>query len=189
MLRRGQGPADGFDRLFAENFRDITGYVARRVPGGGVDDVVAKVFTVAWRRFRQVPPPPDDRPWLFGVARRCVDDERRSDGRQERLRLRLVQEGARSPGDGKAHGERHDLVLEAMERLPPLHREALRLVLWDGLSHVEAAAVLECSVAAFESRFRRARNTVRDAVNQGTGSQPDAPVPERSLTCQGEVNP
>jgi RNA polymerase sigma-70 factor (ECF subfamily) len=51
-----------------------------------------------------------------------------------------------------------------MERLKSLDREALRLVLWDDLSQAEAAAVMGCSENAFENRYRRARNSVRDAV-------------------------
>ncbi len=44
--------------------------------------------------------------------------------------------------------------LAAMDRLRPADREALRLVLWDDLSHADAAAVLGCSVNAFELRYR-----------------------------------
>jgi RNA polymerase sigma-70 factor (ECF subfamily) len=51
-----------------------------------------------------------------------------------------------------------------MSALRPADREALRLVLWDELSHAEAAAVLGCSPNAFELRYRRARSAVRDAV-------------------------
>jgi DNA-directed RNA polymerase specialized sigma24 family protein len=72
---------------------------------------------------------------------------------------------------------RYDLVLKAMELLKPYDREALRLVLWDELSHADAAVVLECSVNAFELRYRRARNSVRRAVE---GESAVAPRPERS---------
>ena len=37
-------------------------------------------------------------------------------------------------------------------------------MLWDDLSHAEAAAVLGCSVNAVEFRFRRAQARVRDAL-------------------------
>jgi RNA polymerase sigma-70 factor (ECF subfamily) len=55
-------------------------------------------------------------------------------------------------------------VLAALASLKPRDREALQLVLWDELSHAEAAAVLGCTVNAFELRYRRARNRVRDAI-------------------------
>ena len=38
-------------------------------------------------------------------------------------------------------------------------------MLWDGLSHAEAAAVLRCSPNALEQRYRRARGAVRAALS------------------------
>jgi RNA polymerase sigma-70 factor (ECF subfamily) len=51
-----------------------------------------------------------------------------------------------------------------MNALRPADREALQLVLWDELSHAEAASVIGCTPNAFELRYRRARRAVRDAV-------------------------
>lgn len=157
-----------FERTYSLHLRDITAYVARRVSRDEVDDVVAKVFVVAWRRFEAVPAPPEDRLWLFGVARRCVAHHLRSGLRQGRLRMRLANEIriVQIPSSQRVD-HRYDLVLKAMERLKPLDREALRLVLWDELSHAEAAIVMDCSVNAFELRYRRARNSVRLAVEGG----------------------
>ena len=55
-------------------------------------------------------------------------------------------------------------VRAAMSALRPGDREALQLVLWDELSHTEAAAVVGCSPNAFELRYRRARSALRDAL-------------------------
>lgn len=65
-----------------------------------------------------------------------------------------------------------------------MDREALRLVLWDELSHAEAAKVLECTTNAFEIRYRRARNVVRDLVEDaGDGAksyvQVDESIPDK----------
>ncbi len=161
--------ATDFERAYSLHLRAITAYVARRVPRDEVDDVVAKVFVVAWRRFDEVPTPPEDRLWLFGVARRCVAHHLRSSLRQGRLRMRLVNEISVvqvPPSHNVDH--RVELVLMAMDRLKPLDREALRIVLWDELSHTEAAVVMDCSVNAFELRYRRARNSVRHAVENLT---------------------
>ena len=91
MKGRSSRSKDVFEELFHSNIRDITGYVARRVPTDGVDEVVAQVFTTAWRRFADVPPPPESQLWLFGVARRSVLDFRRSEDRAVRLRSKLIQ--------------------------------------------------------------------------------------------------
>ena len=170
ILRNADSPAvsaaERFEALYTGSYREISGYVRRRVPPDAADDVVAQVFTVAWRRFGQVPGPPQDRLWLFGVARNCAAEHHRAATRRLRLRTRLSQEPAavaHVPGPG---GPDHDPgpVLAALASLKPRDREALQLVLWDELSHAEAAAVLGCTVNAFELRYRRARNRVRDAI-------------------------
>ena len=170
ILRNADSPAvsaaERFEALYTGSYQEITGYVRRRVPPDAADDVVAQVFTVAWRRFGQVPGPPQDRLWLFGVARNCAAEHHRAATRRLRLRTRLSQEPAavaHVPGPG---GPDHDPgpVLAALASLKPRDREALQLVLWDELSHAEAAAVLGCTVNAFELRYRRARNRVRDAI-------------------------
>ena len=170
ILRNADSPAvsaaERFEALYTGSYQEITGYVRRRVPPDAADDVVAQVFTVAWRRFGQVPGPPQDRLWLFGVARNCAAEHHRAATRRLRLRTRLSQEPAavaHVPGPG---GPDHDPgpVLAALASLKPRDREALQLVLWDELSHAEAAAVLGCTVNAFELRYRRARNRVRHAI-------------------------
>jgi RNA polymerase sigma-70 factor (ECF subfamily) len=173
ILRNADSPSvsatERFEALYTGSYQEISGYVRRRVPPDAADDVVAQVFTVAWRRFGQVPSPPQDRLWLFGVARNCAAEHHRAAIRWLRLRARLSQEPAAAahvPGPGGPDGAGQDPgpVLAALASLRPKEREALQLVLWDELSHTEAAAVLGCTVNAFELRYRRARNRVRDAL-------------------------
>jgi RNA polymerase sigma-70 factor, ECF subfamily len=166
-------PAE-FERLYTARYAEIAGYVRRRVPEADADDVIAHAFTVAWRKFAQVPPPPDDRLWLFGVARNSVAEHDRSRQRRLRLHVRLAQDAvtAASSARGAANSDpRYEPVLTAISSLPPAEREALQLVLWEELTHAEAASVVACSVNAFELRYRRARNVVRDAVMNGGASQ------------------
>lgn len=168
--RQASDQTVAFERLYSLLYHDIAAYVNRRVPRDEADDVVAKIFTVAWRRFERVPQAPEDRLWLFGVARRCVADNQRSGVRQLRLNTRLWNEGnATNSPTATDSDPRYDLATAAMAKLKSLDREALQLVLWEGLTHQEAAAVMDCSVNAFELRYRRARNTVRLAV-EGAGA-------------------
>ena len=102
---------------------------------------------------------------MFGVARRCIADQRRSDDRQLRLVARIAVETQESgPPEDFSRDPLVVEVLATIDGLAPLEREALQLVLWDGLSHEDAARVMECSVSAFESRYRRARNVVKSTL-------------------------
>src|ERR1700684_1138276 len=65
-----------FDDLFDQHYAAVRAYVARRsVAAGSIDDVLSETFLVAWRRIDTVPV--DGLPWLLGVARRVVDNQRR----------------------------------------------------------------------------------------------------------------
>jgi DNA-directed RNA polymerase specialized sigma24 family protein len=48
--------------LYRANFRPVHGYAVNRLGAADdVPDVVAEVFTIAWRRLADIPPPPADR--------------------------------------------------------------------------------------------------------------------------------
>lgn len=177
-----------FEALYAAHYQAIAGYVMRRVAAGEADDVIAQVFSVAWRRFGQVPPPPFDRPWLFGVARNTVADHQRAERRRFHLHARLRSDAALRDEQATATQDTtSERVRAAIGALRPVDREALQLVLWDELSHAEAAAVLGCSPNAFELRYRRARSAVRAAVLAMHAADP--PGKERRPAEQQRTTP
>jgi RNA polymerase sigma-70 factor (ECF subfamily) len=110
-----------------------------------------------------VPAPPEDRLWLFGVARRCVADSHRSGIRRLRLHARLTQQPSQEARSSEEVRPEHAEIRLALASLRPADREVLQLVLWEELSHVEAAALLGCSANALETRYRRARKRLAEA--------------------------
>lgn len=166
----GERRPDRFECFYTAHYQEIAGYVRRRVAADEADDVIAQIFTVAWRRFGRIPSPPEDRLWLFGVARNSVIQHRRSERRRLRLAARLSAEAktvAPQPGQRDRELEAVRVAIAALRRKD---QEALQLVPWEELSHTQAVAVLGCSPNAFEIRFRRARNAVRAAV---TATRPE----------------
>lgn len=157
-----------FAVLYAAYYRAIYAYVYRRLAPrvDDVSDAVAEVFSVAWRRIDDVPSGEQELMWLYGVARRCVSRSRRGHWRRLRLLARLSDE-ARGQLRSREIPTTANRVRDAIERLRPLDREVLRLVMWDGLSHREAAAVLGCSTNAVAQRLHTARERLR-AELQGT---------------------
>ena len=173
-----------FEAFYGAHHQSIAAYVRRRVIEHEVEDVIAQVFLIAWRRFAVIPPPPEDRLWLFGVARRVVADHRRSTMRRRRLSERLAEE-ARVPvrpiGTFESTQWRVD---RAMKALRPGERDVLRLVLWEGASHAETAALFGCTANAAELRYRRARSHFREAFLAGApaGRIQVQAIPPSSLT-------
>ncbi len=155
-----QSDRERITELFALHSTAVRQYAGRRVsPGVDPDDVVAEVFAVAWRRLDQVPQGPEALPYLFAIGRRVVANAERSARRRHRLAQAVeaaVPPGDDGPGDGRA-----EQVRQAMAQLRPKDREALTLVVRDGLSHAEAAQVLDCSTGALSVRLSRARARLR----------------------------
>ena len=131
-------------------------YARRHVGATDAPDIVAETFTIAWRRWAEVPAPPTA--WLFGTARHVVHNHLRGQRRRIALeqRIKLLDDVAAS------HDAPHERV-EALARLaalPEPQREALLLVSWDGLTSEGAAAALGISPAALRKRLQRARTAI-----------------------------
>ena len=129
LREHGQGgEALRFEAFYAEHHGAVVAYVRRRLGDRDASDVVAQVFSVAWRRLDAVRSPPEDRLWLYGVARRMVADHRRSSLRCTRLAQRLsVQPPEPLAGGFEAIESR---VQAVMAGLRPGDQEVLRLVIW-----------------------------------------------------------
>jgi RNA polymerase sigma-70 factor, ECF subfamily len=147
-----------FEALFEANYRSVLAYALRRVDRQLAEDVAAETFTVAWRRLDAVPE--DELPWLYGVARRTIANQRRGDRRRRALLAKLSREAPSGGGPGDlADGiAERSAVVAALERLSERDRETLRLVAWEGLETARAARAAGCSPGAFAVRLHRARS-------------------------------
>ncbi len=164
----GDGDRERFELLYAAHYDRVLAYTLCRAEVEVARDAAAETFVVAWRRLADVPDEP--LPWLIGVARRCLADQRRSSGRREALatRLRFVAGSGYDLGNDPAEAvAERDQVVAALRRLPVADREVLRLVAWDGLTSAQAAESLGCSRATFAVRLHRARRRLVAALDAG----------------------
>jgi RNA polymerase sigma-70 factor (ECF subfamily) len=150
-----------FRRLFDAHFGAIAAFADRRCPSGDADDVVAETFAVAWRRF-DVVPSEDPLPWLYGVARKVLANQRRGRRRWFGLLIRLQNE----PASMAVAGEQEPEVVAALRRLKPDEREVLLLAAWEGLSHREIGTALGISENAVSIRVHRARKRLADELSR-----------------------
>jgi RNA polymerase sigma-70 factor (ECF subfamily) len=158
-----------FSTLYESQYRTVYAFVLRRLVGPRDDasDITAEIFAIVWRKLDRVPAPPEDRLWIFGVARRVLGRHQRSMWRGSRLLRRLEAEaslGLRTEDSlGRTVTDR-ERVQAAIARLKPSDREVLSLVLWEQLSHSEAAQVLGCSANAVGLRLHKARSRLREEL-------------------------
>jgi RNA polymerase sigma-70 factor, ECF subfamily len=141
-----------FEALYAEHASAVLAYARRRTSPGNADDVLAEVFLTAWRRMDDIPGSP--RAWLLGVARRVLANQRRGQGRQSALQVRLAE---RSSTFGPGEDLVDERVLQALERVSEKDREVLLLLAWEGLSNQDAARVLGVRAGTLAVRLHRAR--------------------------------
>ncbi len=152
-----------FHHLYTTHRDAIWSYVVRRVERGDVDDAVAEVFVVAWRKVAQAPGPGEVLPWLYGIAKNVVRNTIRSSARRQRLWTKSASLSRMdSPSsDVQVIRNLEDAeLLAAVEALHPIDRELLRLRVWEELSIKDIALVVGRSPKSVESRLVRIRKNL-----------------------------
>ncbi|HST81810.1 MAG TPA: RNA polymerase sigma factor, partial [Kineosporiaceae bacterium] len=145
-----------FPEVYQRTYADLVRFVVRRgYPPSEAEDLVAEVFTVAWRRVDELPSELDEsRAWLFGITRRLLLAHYRVSARGQALSIRIAEHNSVSelPGHDDLVAVSVDLV-EAWRKLSAAHQEALSLAIWEGLNSSEAARLLRISPVAFRIRL------------------------------------
>jgi len=102
--------------------------------------------------------------WMFGIMKNAWIDTCRARGRRAEVALPedSGEHPAVSPGDTDASLWS---VSEAMSKLPEDQRLAVALVLVEGMSYKEAAAVLEIPIGTLTSRLARGRSALAAALS------------------------
>ncbi|MFI5042645.1 MAG: RNA polymerase sigma factor [Acidimicrobiales bacterium] len=160
----GADREERFNRLVREHGDAVHRYLRRRYGGGDatdVEDLLADVMTIAWRRLDDVPPDAE-LPWLYGVAKRRLSNARTRRTRRDRIIAPLRPKGAAPAAEDVALA---DLSLrEALASLPDKEREALTLTAWEGLGPEELAQALGVSVNAAAIRLSKAKTKLLELL-------------------------
>jgi RNA polymerase sigma-70 factor (ECF subfamily) len=159
-----------FEGVYAAHAGRVGAYVRRRAAPSVADDVIADTFLVAWRRLDDVPDPA--LPWLLGVARRLLANQRRRDVRAAALYDRLVHSGP-APGVVDDLSGLDSRAWITLGELSNGDRELLTLTAWEGLSAAEIAVVLDLRPNTVSVRLHRARRRFAAALAELDGTTTD----------------
>lgn len=155
----GTKPLDS-EQIWHEYHDRVQRFVQRRVSDPDVaEDIVQDVFLKAHDRLDTLRDARRLDSWLFQIARNAVIDHYR---RRPTLALEDATAIPAEPEDEASVA--HDLIpclLAAIEKLPERDREALLLVVRDGLRQREVAERQGLSISGAKSRIQRARAKVR----------------------------
>jgi len=175
-----------FRGLYSAHSPAILAYFRRRTDSETANDCTAETFLVVWRRIDDVPP--DALPWLYGVARRVLANQRRSGGRMGRLIGKLRWQRFEIPPSPEllvVRREEDAELVAAVNRLSVQDRELLLLANWEELPHAEIGRVLGCSAHAVDQRIHRAVR--RLARELGVTGQKQSGTTTPVIQSEGEL--
>jgi RNA polymerase sigma-70 factor (ECF subfamily) len=185
VARVAQGDVTAFSALYDRYDRPVYVIAAHLLGAGEADDVVQEVFLRLWRNAAQFE---ETRgrfaPWLLAIARHEVLARQRRRTREQRLSLaddidRLIVTAPDHAIDVEEQvwrRERGDLILQALNELPPEQRRVLVLAYFGELSQSTIAASLGWPLGTVKKRVRlglqklRQALAPRDVVSAGNGS-------------------
>ena len=151
-------------RAFEASASDLLAYLSRRTNVDDGPDLLGETMVVAWRRVQDLPEDPERaRMWLFGIARGTLQNHARGERRRwalaDRIRGRIREDATAPAADAGTD------VRDAIDRLEPELAELVRLVHWDRLSLVDAAALIGIPASTARGRYQKAREELRAALS------------------------
>ena len=182
--------------LWADLGARVRRFVGRRVNDPhAADDIAQDVMLKVQAQLDTLPPEEKLPAWVLAVARNAVIDHYRARAVRDHADIAEVE-----PADDAADDERlaaiRDLtpcLLRMIEQLPEPYREAMRLADMEGLSQQEVADRTGISLSGAKSRVQRARQQLREAINDccrverdSRGNVVDYETTERSSLYCGE---
>jgi RNA polymerase sigma-70 factor, ECF subfamily len=129
------------------------------------EDLTQETMLRAWRSRDKLRDWRVARVWLLRIATNVWTDQ----WRQAKYRPRSLASEPPCPRPTPAaildNQESVKLALAAMDQLPPRQRQVLFLITCEGLSHAEAAEVLEIGLPAVKANLSLARKEMRRRLN------------------------
>lgn len=159
-----------FRALYGRHQPDVLAYFLRRLNRDDAVEAAADTFLAVWNRLDDVPPEPEARLWIFGVARNTLRNRQRANRRLFRLRAKLstvpVSEPDPLPEAVTVQRSEDREILEALDRLRPQDREIIALRLWEEMGFAEIGELVGCSRHAAEQRYAAALKRLRSACRR-----------------------
>ena len=178
-VRAAAGDEPAFGQLMRRHKGSLF-HVLRRLTGDPDDayDLSQETFVATWRALGRYDPARPFAGWLRQIAlNKARDWARRRHVRRLVASIipgaadaaLLVADPAPSPEAAMADAQALRRLDGAIAALPATLKEALVLTVFDGMSQAAAAALLGISEKAVETRVRRARQRLRDALTDQDG--------------------
>lgn len=166
MSRVQAGDLSALGTLFGRHHQQVHA-LCYRLTGdlAATDDLVQESFLRVLRYASSFGARSKFSTWLYRLVRnRCLDHMTAANREtQNRKKLAIEMAAQRAP---REKDERHELLRQALQRLPPEKREVLVLSRYQNLKYREIAEICEVSVEAIKVRAHRAMGELRQIFQE-----------------------
>ena len=165
MARIGRGDQAAF-AVLVRRYAAVCAGLATRILGNRADaeDVAQEALLRVWTNAPRWQPVAKFRTWLTRIViNLCLDRKRRAPWIAIEAAGELT-DPARDPAAQYESDERERLLADAIGQLPIRQRAAIVLIYREGLSHAEAAEVLDTTVSAVETLLARGKTALRHTL-------------------------
>jgi RNA polymerase sigma-70 factor (ECF subfamily) len=160
------GSHAAFAEIVSRHFQPVYRLVWRMTSGApDAEDMAQEAFVKLWRNLSQLRDGAALKGWLMRVAANAVIDASRKPRSGALDAVPEPPDPQARPDAPLARAQAARLVDASIAALPDRQRLALSLVYFEGLSNIDAAAVMEVSVDALESLLSRARRSLKDSLS------------------------
>jgi RNA polymerase sigma-70 factor (ECF subfamily) len=176
IIKASLGDPVAFARIFDLYVSDLSRFVIRRAGQEAGEDLVAEIFTTAFRvRETFDETVKNARPWLYGIATNVLRHHFRTEGR---ARLALATLGPRLAVDQRGDDWISDtedqteflrlrpLLESALAELDPGGRDALLLFAYADMTYEEVSHALGIPIGTVRSRISRSRAKLRELMHR-----------------------
>jgi len=162
-----KGDREALNLLIKRYLTPIFNYALRYVKDESVaDDMAQEVFVKVWKKIKKYDSRYKFKNWLYTIAKNtCLDYLKKNKAVSfSELNLvddnllfeDLIKETSASPHEELAAAQTAGLVNDAVEKLPPIYKETVKLHYHGGYKFREVAEILKESIETVKSRNRRA---------------------------------
>lgn len=177
LLRRmSEGEGASFDELFARHSGTMLSFISRLTVGKyDPEDLLQETFLRVLTHAKDFRPGTAIRPWLFTIARNVTLNALKKTRLRSDLEVQTdlsdwnppaQPDGRSDPSSRAEFQEQKARMLNALQDLPPLHREILVLVMFNGFSYEEAAAITGDPESTLRSRVFHALRKLRERLKE-----------------------
>jgi RNA polymerase sigma-70 factor (ECF subfamily) len=172
-----EGHSSAFDALFARHSGSVLSFLSRLTTSrGDSEDLLQETFLRILTHAKDFRPGAAFRPWLFTIARNVAYNSLQKRKLRSELEVQtdisesrgaiVLDDKAQDPSRRMQTQETQKKLMKALEDLPAPQREIIVLVIYNGFTYEEAAAITGDSEGTLRSRVFHALRRLRERLRE-----------------------